>query len=216
MNVFQLKDRVLDRYGEYVQSFLNIADPEIRAVVTEQLSEQRTLWPEALLQLNPAYRKRASISDIVHEGLLHPKCSDIFRHRDQPIRLYQHQEEAIRIGLAGNSFVVTTGTGSGKSLTHFVPIFDAVLRHNPRQARVHAIVVYPMNALVNSQHESLQRRAAEYQQLTGEELPVRFEVHRPTNERRETRMSAYAPSHTLDQLRHAGVDARASRGEQVC
>ena len=54
---------------------------------------------------------------------------------------------------AGKSLVVTTGTGSGKSLCFFVPIVDACIRARLQGggARTRAIMVYPMNALANSQ-----------------------------------------------------------------
>ena len=57
--------------------------------------------------------------------------------------------------------MLTTGTGSGKSLAYIVPIVDRVLRD--RQAgdrpaqRVRAIIVYPMNALANSQLRELEK-----------------------------------------------------------
>ena len=46
---------------------------------------------------------------------------------------------------------MSTGTGSGKSLTYLVPIFDHVIRNRPERHSVRAIIVYPMNALTNSQ-----------------------------------------------------------------
>jgi hypothetical protein len=54
-------------------------------------------------------------------------------------------------------YVLTTGTGSGKSLAYIVPIVDAVLRSGARDKRVKAIVVYPMNALANSQAGELEK-----------------------------------------------------------
>lgn len=51
--------------------------------------------------------------------------------------------------------MVTTGTGSGKSLTQIVPIVDHVLRNGTGRG-VQAIIVYPMNALANSQLGELQ------------------------------------------------------------
>ena len=56
--------------------------------------------------------------------------------------------------------MLTTGTGSGKSLAYIVPIVDRVLRARQagdRQARVRAIIVYPMNALANSQLWELEK-----------------------------------------------------------
>jgi ATP-dependent helicase YprA (DUF1998 family) len=55
--------------------------------------------------------------------------------------------------------VVTTGTGSGKSLSFFVPIIDRILKAKAAdpQKRTRAIVIYPMNALANSQLEELDK-----------------------------------------------------------
>ena len=51
---------------------------------------------------------------------------------------------------------MTTGTGSGKSLAYIIPIVDHVLRVGSGGG-VKAIIVYPMNALVNSQREELEK-----------------------------------------------------------
>src|SRR6185437_12487650 len=48
------------------------------------------------------------------------------------------------------NYVLTTGTGSGKSLAYIVPIVDHVLRRGSGKG-IQAIIVYPMNALANSQ-----------------------------------------------------------------
>jgi ATP-dependent helicase YprA (DUF1998 family) len=45
---------------------------------------------------------------------------------------------------------LTTGTGSGKSLAYLIPIIDHVLNVGSGHG-IQAIVVYPMNALANSQ-----------------------------------------------------------------
>jgi ATP-dependent helicase YprA (DUF1998 family) len=43
---------------------------------------------------------------------------------------------------------VTTGTGSGKSLSFFIPIIDRIIKAKTEgvKARTRAIVIYPMNA----------------------------------------------------------------------
>ena len=55
-----------------------------------------------------------------------------------------------------SNYVLTTGTGSGKSLAYIVPIVDHVLRRGSGKG-VQAIVVYPMNALANSQYGELEK-----------------------------------------------------------
>lgn len=51
-----------------------------------------------------------------------------YDRRQQP-QISRHQLDAIRAAQTGESYVLTTGTGSGKSLTYIVPIVDHVLRH---------------------------------------------------------------------------------------
>ena len=175
MNIFDIHNAVIDRYSQYVRSFLSIADAKIHQFIRHQIFDERALWPDALLQLNPAYERTATVEELAQKGVLHPGCAEIFRDEsNRPLRLYRHQEEAITRGVRGLHFVVTSGTGSGKTLTYFLPIFDAILRGDPLQSKVWAIVVYPMNALVNSQEAALKTLAAAYQQRMGTSMPVRF------------------------------------------
>ena len=110
-----------------------------------------------ILQLNPAYEPGPTLDDLAAKGLILPGTAKFFRRTDGgPIRLYKHQHEAIEIARMGEPYVVTTGTGSGKSLTYLIPIYDHILRTNPEKHQVRAIIVYPMNALINSQLKALQ------------------------------------------------------------
>ncbi|HEX4956408.1 MAG TPA: DEAD/DEAH box helicase [Thermoanaerobaculia bacterium] len=161
MDPFQLRDRVVGRYADFAGSFLSIRDPGIRATVDREL-ESGLLWPEPFVSLNPAFEFGGTVDALVEAGTLHPECSRIFRRKrhpedsGEPLRLHRHQVEAIEAARAGRNYVVTTGTGSGKSLAYIIPIVDAVLRANGK-AGIHAIVVYPMNALANSQGEELKK-----------------------------------------------------------
>lgn len=101
--------------------------------------------------------------------MLHPECERIFRIKADPgslagtgMTLHRHQVDAIRAAQSGHSYVLTTGTGSGKSLAYIVPIVDAVLRDRDGNAGrrvpgVKAIIVYPTNALANSQVGELRK-----------------------------------------------------------
>ena len=103
-----------------------------------------------------------TIDELVARGTLHQECARIFRKdktesdQGRPLRLHKHQSEAITVARSGASYVLTTGTGSGKSLAYIVPIVDYVLRHGSGKG-IQAIVVYPMNALANSQLKELEK-----------------------------------------------------------
>src|SRR5262249_38822646 len=84
------------------------------------------------------------------------------------------QVEALDKAGREESYVVTSGTGSGKSLTYFLPIVDSILRRPPARDRITALVVYPMNALVNSQLQALEKLKRAYEQRIGRRFPIRF------------------------------------------
>jgi ATP-dependent helicase YprA (DUF1998 family) len=120
------------------------------------------LWPEPLIQLNPAFEPGESIGELVARSELHPECSRIFRRKlrpdavGDPLRLHRHQSEAVRVARTVLPYVLTTGTGSGKSLAYIVPAVDHVLRRGSGRG-IQAIIVYPMNALANSQRGELEK-----------------------------------------------------------
>ena len=183
MDVFRLRDVVIRDYAEYVRSFVRIRDTQIDEFVARNLREE-VLWPQPLIQLNPNFEMGGWIDGLVEEGLLNPKSRDVFRLKtdDEPIgspmRLHRHQVEAIRAARLAQNYVLTTGTGSGKSLAYIIPIVDHVLRYGSGRG-VQAIVVYPMNALCNSQFGELEkflrigfgqgREPVRFDQYTGQE-----------------------------------------------
>ncbi|MCO5206229.1 MAG: DEAD/DEAH box helicase [Anaerolineae bacterium] len=175
MNIFELHSRIIGQYEQYVESFLEIADDEINTFAHQQLIDETVFWPDPLIQLNPSYKRTLTVEQLVLASKLHPKCADIFRtNSGTSFHLYQHQTDAMERAAAGADYIVTSGTGSGKSLSYFIPIFDSILKHGTSEAQVHAIVVYPMNALVNSQELALDELAAGYQRHTGQPMPVRY------------------------------------------
>lgn len=166
MDVFDVHDHLIEDYREFTSGFTEIHDPEIRRHVDRRLREGDQ-WPDPYLSLNPNFASGGTVSELVAQELLHPDCERIFRvGKDAPgvaghqLGLHQHQREAIEIARGGVSYVLTTGTGSGKSLSYIVPIVDSVLRQRATgtyRPGVKAIIVYPMNALANSQRNELEK-----------------------------------------------------------
>ncbi len=161
MDVFALREKVVSDYKQYIESFVRIRDERIDGFVQEEL-KKGALWPEAILQLNPAYEPGPTLDELAAQGVILPATAQFFRLRDRKvIRLFHHQYEAIHIARRREAFVVTTGTGSGKSLTYLIPIYDHILCNHPERHQVRAIIVYPMNALINSQFKALSDYAAQ-------------------------------------------------------
>lgn len=174
MTIFDLHAAVLADYRDFVASFIHVADPRLQAFVDRALAEEAHLWPDPLLQVSPSYQRDQTVDDLAATGAIHPETARIFRRADgAPFHLYRHQSAALHKARRGESYVVTSGTGSGKSLTYFLPIVDALLRR-PAGSRTAALVVYPMNALVNSQEQALKTLKAQYERRTGQPFPLTF------------------------------------------
>ncbi|MBN8595971.1 MAG: DEAD/DEAH box helicase [Anaerolineae bacterium] len=159
MDVFALQNQLIRDYSTYASSFIQIRDQRIYETVRQNLHDG-VFWPDPLIQLNPSFASGGTIQELVSEGLLHPECNRIFLKQKQTggqtLRLHRHQREAIEVARQGYNYILTTGTGSGKSLAYIVPIVDHVLRRGSGKG-IQAIIVYPMNALANSQAGELQK-----------------------------------------------------------
>jgi len=80
---------------------------------------------------------------------LHEQTVATIRNRLKGRGLWKHQTDALRLLLSGENVVVATGTSSGKTLCYQIPILDDLVRESGVGLR--AIIIYPLNALVNDQ-----------------------------------------------------------------
>lgn len=165
--MFSIRDDLIREYRSFTSGTVPVRDRRISEHVTSLL-DSGAQWPDPWLSLNPAFAPGGSITELVRDGTLHPEADRIFRVKDgandpgaRSLSLYRHQRDAIEVARTGKSFVMTTGTGSGKSLGYIIPIVDNLLRERDSGTSVpqgvKAIVVYPMNALANSQTLELQK-----------------------------------------------------------
>jgi superfamily II DNA/RNA helicase len=167
--VFDLQKDIIRDYTSFISSFLNIADSEIQDVVTKEVKEGR-FWPEPLIQFNPSFQIEGPVSQFCGKGkLLHPALSNTLGI----INLFKHQVEALELGTNDKDFVVTSGTGSGKSLTYLATIFNYLFSKESLKG-IKAVIVYPMNALINSQRDSLIEYKDNFEKVTGTPFPISF------------------------------------------
>src|SRR6478736_253292 len=119
MDVFELRDRLIGEYQNFTRSFVRIRAGDIKAHVDSAYESER-FWPAPMVGLNPAFVPAGDIGQFVAEALLRPECERIVRSGKSAdgtsgavLTLHKHQEEAIRIAKRRESYVLTTGTGSG-------------------------------------------------------------------------------------------------------
>ncbi len=100
-----------------------------------------------------------------------------------PSTPYEHQARALAEFFGGKDIVVATGTGSGKTETFLAPIIGSLIAENARGPTAElpgcrALLLYPMNALVNDQLARIRRlfgtEAASLVIGNGRTRPIRF------------------------------------------
>jgi ATP-dependent helicase YprA (DUF1998 family) len=165
-------DRLKQTYRSYVDSFQFYRNPAIAGWVESRRAEGRLSWREPFLTIAKPFQLGDTLGQLVREGLLDARCLGVFSKvagdpSSGPVDPYAHQVQAVRQVVAGHNTAVTTGTGSGKSFAFYLPIVSAALTDLDRlrtEGKVDAfraplaVVVYPMNALANSQYDDLVRR----------------------------------------------------------
>jgi len=180
VNPFLALDEVKQSYQRYVETFQRFRNPTIEKWVKEQIKEGTVLWQQPLIELNRRYMEGESLHQLTDEGLLEPEIPQVFRTgKGEPITPYVHQIQAIRKLIKENqNIVVATGTGSGKSYCYGIPIVNECIKQRKQgKTGIKAVIVYPMNALANSQYdhfsELLHRTGLKIGKYTGDtpELP---------------------------------------------
>jgi ATP-dependent helicase YprA (DUF1998 family)/ribosomal protein L37AE/L43A len=164
MNPFHALDDVQDAYQRYVRTFQQFHNSQIGDWVQERVEEGTLLWKDPYIQLERRFQQGRRFEDLVQDGLIHsetPKCftTEAGDRTADPIRPYKHQSEAVRSVLTGHNTIVATGTGSGKSFAFGIPIVSRCLEmRDAGISGIKAVIIYPMNALANSQYNDFARR----------------------------------------------------------
>jgi superfamily II DNA/RNA helicase len=193
MDILNFHKKLINNYKTYIQSFLNIKDPSILKFVDTEIGNKK-LWPEPLVQFNPTFEKGRPLSTLVKEGHLHTEIDNIF----SGFSLYKHQEEAILLGAKGKEFIVTSGTGSGKSLTYMATIFNHVLNQGDFATnKIQAVVVYPMNALINSQFKEIEKFKKTYEEKYNKPFPITFDQYTGQESEEQKEKLRLNPPHIL-------------------
>jgi len=164
-------NHLIEEYRRFLRTSYRFLDPHLREQFEAHLAQADVVVKGPYVTLSRDFKLGRTLQQLVETGEAH---TDLVRV-NWPFGdagLYVHQEEAFLVGRAGSPFVVTTGTGSGKTEAFLLPVFDGILRRKEEGITgVQAILLYPMNALANDQLERLRRL------LRGTRLNISFGLY---------------------------------------
>ncbi len=150
---------------DYIEATYHVGNPALIAQRRELLERTGVVHQVPYLESTPRYEPGSKFSEI--EGLA-PAALEAFqtlaRTSDGVAQVlhdpaYSHQSDAVRLALVEQrNLVVMTGTGSGKTESFLLPILGKLAREAHERpetfgtsSAMRALILYPMNALVNDQ-----------------------------------------------------------------
>src|SRR3984957_9957593 len=153
LNPITYTENVVEDFLRYQLTTYSFADPSLHRQMRQLLNLDQTrrtpLLAGPFVSLSRSFRRGPSMREMADQGVLHPLLANIADHE----HLYGHQETAIRSIVGGQTTLVSTGTGSGKTECFLYPIISKALelRDSGAPEGICAVIIYPMNALAEDQ-----------------------------------------------------------------
>lgn len=193
---------IKDGFIDYITTSFHFADAAYKEGFERALAEEGAVARGPYLDIGGSYETGKSLDELIDEG----EASPLFRTLEQAPEgkkelkllrpLYRHQEASLRKINAGKSLIVTTGTGSGKTECFLIPIINHLLRQKEAgtlEDAVHAIIIYPMNALANDQMKRMRA-------LLKDARDIRFGLYNGNTEyTRKDALSAFHRTHPREE-----------------
>ena len=149
---------------DYIEAAYHVSNPTLVEQRRQLLKDPGIIHQRPYLESTPRYKPGDPFSALGLDPAALEAFSAVSRTdgdlgvliHDPP---YEHQAASVRLSLVKRkSLMVTTGTGSGKTACFLLPILGKLAREAAdtgaafgTSAAMRAIVLYPMNALVNDQ-----------------------------------------------------------------
>jgi hypothetical protein len=149
---------------DYIEATYHVSHPTLVAQRSALLGEPGVIHQRPYLESTPRYKAGQRFANLgLDDAVL--EIFSVVSKPDGKLGLlihdppYQHQALATKLSLVdGRSLVVMTGTGSGKTECFILPILGKLAKEAKVKGRdfgetsaMRAMVLYPMNALVNDQ-----------------------------------------------------------------
>ena len=146
--------RITEFYKRYLLTTFNTNNKKYNDQLEEELNRGKAIADGPYISISDPYKKGKTIKELVDEGIVSKEMLKLNGFHPMDRALYQHQEEAIRKANDNKNLIITTGTGSGKTESFLIPVINYLLKEKENGTLgpgVRALIIYPMNALVNDQ-----------------------------------------------------------------
>jgi len=165
MNTIEITNKLKQALVDYLATTFDVnkdgKERDLAYEIRSSFERPRALFNGPFLELILPHKTDLSIRNLCDEGIFSPNLLDLscFRlEKPEPITLdaplFTHQVKAIKKLCDENrSVVISASTGSGKTECFSLPIVNDLLLDNTPGVR--ALLVYPLNALVNDQLDRL-------------------------------------------------------------
>lgn len=144
---------IVQFYKDYLITTFQTNNKEYNRQLKEAVNENGVISVGPYISLSDMFEKGKTLRQLANSGELSPLICD-YKNLEPDRNLYLHQESSILQFNNGKNLIVTTGTGSGKTECFMIPLLNSLLREKENgtlNSGVRALLVYPMNALVNDQ-----------------------------------------------------------------
>ena len=163
MNPIKLSQQLQDTLVSYLTTTFDVnrdgKEAVLASFIKNSLSRPRALFAGPYLELTSPYKTAETLQEMAQHGVITPRllqmqCFQEGRPLPVDTPLFTHQATSLRkLCSEDRNIVVSSGTGSGKTECFLIPILnDLLIDPSPG---VRAVLVYPLNALVNDQLDRL-------------------------------------------------------------
>ncbi len=149
-------DGIQNQFRSFIEYHMNISNPKIKNAIDDEIEKRQYLFQPPIVELDPIFLRGEEFNKLPN---LNTRAVKLF----DDMHWYSHQLQAFQKVIGeGKNIIVTTGTGSGKSMAFVFPIINYCLTMHEKggdsEKGVKALIVYPMNALANSQYKKIVKK----------------------------------------------------------
>jgi len=179
-NPAEVSERIKAEFIDYLTTSFATNDVAINNQFRAEL--ERIIAKGPFVDIKSVFSKSYSLGELIeHDDKRFSRLFyDIEKTKAEKVipptrQLYTHQVNALNKIVDGKNIVVSTGTGSGKTLCFLLPILNALLKeiesgnttpNGKLTPGVRALIIYPMNALANDQMKFIRKLLSNYDKIS--------------------------------------------------